>query len=266
MTWTPYLILHAIGLTIGLTALGASAAEGLGIVEALVFWAAHVAPALVLLALCQCLVSRSKRVSALPASLQIILAATIAALLFAPIALAIDARLAAEAARDQADDALWRRLTSELTHFFIPLLLIWLLINMPSLMQAARTTSPPAAPQPRSGTDKDTTGSNALAEFWGRVPARLGQTLVALSAELHYLRVHTTEGETLILFPFGRAVDLLQAEHGMQIHRSHWVALDQIDEVISRDSRMSCRMIGGLTLPVSRRYRAALKAAWRGQS
>ena len=76
--------------------------------------------------------------------------------------------------------------------------------------------------------------------------------------------VVTTEGDTLILFPFGRAVDVLQDQNGMQIHRSHWVALNQIDEVVSRDGRVTCQMIGGPALPVSRSYRAALKAARRG--
>jgi DNA-binding LytR/AlgR family response regulator len=58
-------------------------------------------------------------------------------------------------------------------------------------------------------------------------------------------------------------VKLLEAENGMQIHRSHWVSLDHVDEVLARGGRMICRMTAGPDLPVSRNYRPALKAARR---
>lgn len=47
----------------------------------------------------------------------------------------------------------------------------------------------------------------------------------------------------------------------MQVHRSHCIALDPMDEVLTRDGRMTCQMIGGLSVPVSRCYQFALKAA-----
>ena len=103
--------------------------------------------------------------------------------------------------------------------------------------------------------------SDEEAEFWSRIPGRLGRELVAMSAELHYLRVYTTAGDALILFPFGRAVEIFQDYNGMQVHRSHWIALDQVDTVDTRDRRMTCVMIGGPDIPVSRSYRSALKAA-----
>ena len=262
MGWFPYLVLCAVGLTIGLTSIGPSASEGLGTLNRMGFWAAHVIPALALLALTQAALGRIERVSALPGIAQVMLSAMIASLVFAPIALGIDSLLAGEGALDADEDPLLIRLGSELAHFFVPLVLIWSLINAPSLLQLERAGVPTKAlddPLPK----KNDKALDAEAEFWSRVPGRLGRQLVALSAELHYLRVYTTAGDTLILFPFGRAVDILQDQHGMQVHRSHWVALDQIDEVITRDGRVACQMIGGLTLPVSRSYRSALKAARR---
>lgn len=259
--WTSYLAMCAVGLTIGLTSIGPSASEGLGTLNRMAFWAAHVVPALILLAATQMALGQIKRLSALPGLLQVILSATVAAILFSPLALGIDGLLAGEAAIDDDGGSLLARLVSELGHFFVPLVLIWTLINAPSLLQLERggvRSRTEGAPPPEAAPPDE------LVEFWSRIPGRLGRDLVALSAELHYVRVYTTEGDTLILFPFGRAVDVLQDQNGMQIHRSHWVALNQIDEVVSRDGRVTCQMIGGLTLPVSRSYRAALKAARRG--
>ena len=262
MGWLPYLTLCAVGLTIGLTSIGPSASEGLGTLNTMAFWAAHVVPALALLAVTQKLLGQVSRISALPGIVQVVLSAVIASFLFAPLALGIDKVLGGEGALDNDGDGVLLRLAAELSHFFVPLVLIWCLLNAPSLLQLERagTRTPASDDQPQSATDDQ---QNGEAEFWSRVPGRLGRRLVALSAELHYLRVYTTEGDTLILFPFGRAVDVLQDHAGMQIHRSHWVALDQIDEVITRDGRVSCQMIGGLTLPVSRSYRSALRAARR---
>ncbi len=259
--WVPYLILCGIGLIIGLTSIGPSASEGLGTLNTLAFWAAHVAPALALLALTQMVLGRIERFSALPSIVQVVVSAILASLLFAPIALGIDEVLGGEGALDDQGDALVLRLGAELAHFFLPLVLIWSLINAPSLLQLERGARRVARPQD-APADPDPQRADA-AEFWSRIPGRLGRQLVALSAELHYIRVFTTQGDTLILFPFGRAVDLLQSQNGMQVHRSHWVALDQIDEVVSGDGRVICRMISGVELPVSRSYRAALKAARR---
>lgn len=264
--WFPYLILCAFGLTIVLTSIGPSASEGLGTLNEMVFWAAHVVPALTLLAFTQMLLGKLERVSALPGLVQVVLSAVLASLLFAPIALGIDKVLGGDGALDDDGDALLLRLVGELGHFFVPLVLIWCLLNAPSLLQLERAVLRQTRQEIKadaSDVAEPSEDDDGLTEFWTRVPGRLGRRLVAMSAELHYLRVYTTEGDTLILFPFGRAVDLLQDEDGMQIHRSHWVALGQIDEVIAHDGRTTCTMIGGLSLPVSRSYRAALKAARR---
>ena len=256
--WFSYLALCAVGLIIGLTSLGPSASEGLGTLNKMAFWTAHVIPALILLASTQMALGQVERVSALPGLVQVFLSAIVAALLFAPYAMAVDGLFGGDAALDDKGSSLWLRLAFELGNFIIPLVLFWTLINAPSLLKLESGGSRPSErDQPNPDPQDD------LAELWSRIPVRLGRRLVALSAELHYLRVFTTEGDALILFSFGRAVDLLQERNGMQIHRSHWVALDQIDEVVSQDGRVFCLMNGGLALPVSRSYRSALKAARR---
>ena len=78
---------------------------------------------------------------------------------------------------------------------------------------------------------------------------------------LHYLRLRTTAGEALVLYPFGKAVaDLTEAGVGLQIHRSHWVATAHVGRVVRRGQGALCTLSTGLTLPVSRQYRAPLLA------
>lgn len=257
--------LCAIGLTLALSWIGPRASEGLSTLTTVAFWAAHVIPALALLATTQILLSRMSGVSQLPGAAQVTLSALVASVLFTPIALGIDQVFAAEGSLDDDTGPLLVRAVSELAQFAVPVVVIWYLINAPSLLQLAGTGETRGAP-----IGNDVNGdvpTPEMEEFWSRIPGRLGRDLVALSAELHYTRVYTTQGETLILFSFGRAVDILQdATKGMQIHRSHWVALEHIDEVATQDGRVTCEMIGGPSLPVSRRYRAALKAARRGEA
>ncbi|MEO0918604.1 MAG: hypothetical protein AAFY31_16770, partial [Pseudomonadota bacterium] len=98
MSWASYLAICAVGLVIGLTSIGPSASDGLGTLNTMAFWAAHVVPALILLALTQKTLGQNERVSSLPGLAQVILSATVAALIFTPYALAIDGVLAGEGA------------------------------------------------------------------------------------------------------------------------------------------------------------------------
>ncbi len=100
---------------------------------------------------------------------------------------------------------------------------------------------------------------NPADAFWTKVPKSLGRDLIALSAELHYLRVYTTKGDALILFAFGHAVELLDSPSTCQIHRSHWVSLDHVEDIETGNGTMICVMKNGLRFSVSRRHRKALK-------
>ena len=95
--------------------------------------------------------------------------------------------------------------------------------------------------------------------FFQRLPARLGRDLIALEAEDHYLRVHTALGSELILARLSDTVAQLGDHDGLQVHRSWWVAADAVAGVISQDGRLALRLTNGLTAPVSRTYRDAVR-------
>ncbi|MGZ3297481.1 MAG: LytTR family DNA-binding domain-containing protein [Asticcacaulis sp.] len=82
----------------------------------------------------------------------------------------------------------------------------------------------------------------------------------AISAEDHYLRIHTSAGQTLVLMRLYDAIALLDGIEGSQVHRSWWVAKDAVADVAKSDGRIDLVLKGGTRVPVSRRYQKALKS------
>lgn len=97
--------------------------------------------------------------------------------------------------------------------------------------------------------------------FRERLPFRFRQADIhALSAEDHYLRVHTSAGQTLILMRLYDAIRELDGIEGSQVHRSWWVAKDAVSTVRRGDGRMTLALKGDIEAPVSRSYARVLKA------
>ncbi|MDP1630742.1 MAG: LytTR family DNA-binding domain-containing protein [Caulobacter sp.] len=99
------------------------------------------------------------------------------------------------------------------------------------------------------------------ARFLARLPARLrGASLHAVQAEDHYLRLHTSKGQDLILMRLSDAVAELEGLEGAQVHRSWWVARDAVEDSRRGDGRAVLTLTGGVQVPVSRAYAKALRA------
>lgn len=96
--------------------------------------------------------------------------------------------------------------------------------------------------------------------FRDRLPFKYRQAdIYALSAEDHYLRVHTSAGETLILMRLYDAIRELDGIEGSQTHRSWWVAKSAVRDIERGDGKVSLRIESGASAPVSRSYQKALK-------
>lgn len=93
----------------------------------------------------------------------------------------------------------------------------------------------------------------------GRLPRDIGTDVIAISANQHYIDVHTTQGHTLILYRLTDAIREM-GDRGTQIHRSHWVAFDAITEIKREGGSCSVVLNRGLVFPVSRAYRYVLKS------
>lgn len=118
-----------------------------------------------------------------------------------------------------------------------------------------RLTAKPLAPPPAQP------GAGAPA-FLDRLPVRLRSAeLYAIELEDHYLRVHTSAGQELILLRLADAVRELAGVEGLQTHRSWWVAKQGLADVVKGDGRLVLKLKSGAEAPVSRTYAKAVKEA-----
>jgi DNA-binding LytR/AlgR family response regulator len=99
-------------------------------------------------------------------------------------------------------------------------------------------------------------------KFLARLPARLaGADLYAVEAEDHYLRLHTSKGQDLILMRLADAIEELEGVEGAQTHRSWWVAKAAVEDAERLDGRAVLTLKDGAEVPVSRGFAKALRSA-----
>ncbi len=99
-------------------------------------------------------------------------------------------------------------------------------------------------------------------KFLARLPPRLaGADLYAVQAEDHYLRLHTSKGQDLILMRLGDAIEELEGLEGAQTHRSWWVAKAAVADAERLDGRAVLTLKDGAEVPVSRGFAKTLRSA-----
>jgi hypothetical protein len=104
------------------------------------------------------------------------------------------------------------------------------------------------------------TGAPGPSPFLDRLPIRLrSSTIYAVQSEDHYLRVHTSGGEELILMRIADAIRELATLDGLQTHRSWWVARDGLADTARANGKLVLKLKSGAEAPVSRTYLKAVK-------
>lgn len=94
-----------------------------------------------------------------------------------------------------------------------------------------------------------------------RLPLDKRGALVTLTVQDHYVEVVTTRGHELLLLRLGDAIAETEGCPGLQVHRSHWVALDQVRAARRDGARGVLTMADGREIPVSRGYLPQAKRA-----
>ena len=96
--------------------------------------------------------------------------------------------------------------------------------------------------------------------FLERLPLKLrGAEIWAVESEDHYLRLHTSKGQDLILMRLADAIVELDGLEGAQVHRSWWVSRDAIADAKRGDGRATLTLKDGSEVPVSRTYAKVLR-------
>lgn len=94
-----------------------------------------------------------------------------------------------------------------------------------------------------------------------RLPHAARGKLAYLSMQDHYVEVHTDKGTTLVLMRLADAIREAGDVAGLQIHRSHWVALDAVTGSRRRDGKLFLKLADDALLPVSRSFADAVRKA-----
>lgn len=83
--------------------------------------------------------------------------------------------------------------------------------------------------------------------------------IIRLSMQDHYVEVHTDAGSQLILMRMSDAITELDGIEGLQVHRSHWVALDAVTGSKREKGRIYLVTRDGGAVPVSRSHAATVR-------
>lgn len=112
------------------------------------------------------------------------------------------------------------------------------------------------APQAKTGADAD-----ARPPLLERLPLPQRGRLLHLAVADHYVEVATDRGKTLLLMRLSDAIRETAPVAGIQVHRSHWVALEAVRKTSRQAGKATVELENGTIVPISRGYLADARAA-----
>jgi len=113
----------------------------------------------------------------------------------------------------------------------------------------------PPTPQPAAAEAATDASSTPLLD---RIPPAIGRQLVVVQSDLHYLLVRSTRGTATVLGSIAELESEL-GDRGLRVHRSFWVAVDQVRKVRRTARGWFCIMSDQSKVPISRRRIATVK-------
>lgn len=115
-----------------------------------------------------------------------------------------------------------------------------------------------------TGARSKNAATDAGQDWLNQLPPEAGRELVWLQAQDHYVLVRTRLGETLIRGALSEADAALHG-YGLRVHRSWWVAHDQLDRLLHSGGAGKLFLKNGETVPVGRAFRKEVRAALSAQ-
>jgi len=94
-----------------------------------------------------------------------------------------------------------------------------------------------------------------------RLPLPQRGRLMHIAVSDHYVDVTTDKGTSLVLMRLSDAIRETAPIAGLQVHRSHWVALNAVRRALRQNGKPVLELENGTLVPVSRTYLSAVKAA-----
>ncbi len=229
-----------------LAGLEPGASRALSFPWALLHWIVHLLGALLIFAF---LTIAAMRLG-IPDLWAIVAAVLVLPLCLAPLSLGTEAIIAhATGITDRNPDGYWE----ELSRVAIPA------VGLTTLSVLAVFKAAEFAVKHRAQLVARFDKEPSLRSLFSNVPHTLGEDLISVSANDHYVQLRTTDGSAMLSLKFTDCVKKLAAFNGVQVHRSHWVRLKHITNVRPNGSSYLCTMRDGSEISVSRRRYKDLK-------
>lgn len=151
-----------------------------------------------------------------------------------------------------------------LAYFYGCVVVVLLAVAVPVyyLIERPRTRAARAQPDPVLETTPATparAGAHPVPDLVRELPDQLGQELLHLRMQDHYVEVHTPHGHQLVFMRFRDALREVESLDGMQVHRSHWVARNAVVRFERRGGNTVLLLSNGARVPVSRSFIPALR-------
>jgi hypothetical protein len=191
---------------------------------------------------------------------KILLSGLMGCLFFMPFSLSIDYVMGLDDWSQvqnlaQAKDIIFE----EIGGVFPPALLTWAAMNAPRILQLNFSNTELNAKVEKSSLEVTSENiknepSQHENEFVAKFSNSIGLDIIYMMSELHYVRVVTAIGETLVLHNLKDAIaELPSTYQGVQTHRSFWVATKFIESIKEKNGQNILILSTGKTIPVSRR-------------
>jgi len=146
-------------------------------------------------------------------------------------------------------------------HVAPPIVAVTLMVNL--VIRIQRSGQPATGAETPGGGKEE---SAPLTFLRGKLPYRLGQDIVTVRAQDHYVEVTTPRGSAMILMSLGDAVQHLKPLAGLQVHRSWWINLSHVARIEQGPSGPELIMTTDQRIPVGRSFRAAFRDAVQGRT
>jgi hypothetical protein len=199
--------------------------------------------------------------------LKIIFSGIIGCVFFLPFAVGIDYVIGLD---DWSQIQTWTQaqdiILEEMGGVFAPVLLTWAGMNAPRILEL-NFSNPPLnkpveeIPPDVTADEANDATSGSVGEFIAKFSRLIGTDIIYMMSELHYVRVVTSKGETLVLHNLKDAIAELPSEYsGIQTHRSYWAASKHIESIKDKNGQTSLVLSTDKIIPVSRRKLGEVKA------
>lgn len=148
----------------------------------------------------------------------------------------------------------------EIIYLFDDHLFLCLMVSLPRLLSAQQGPSAFFDGMTAEHRTSVPTGGQDILPMLD--PPLLGRPL-RIEAQEHYVVIHATEENRMFLGRFSDVVQSLPDSLGLVVHRSHWVARQEVSEVFVEKRNTKLRLRNGDVVPVSRRYRRIVADAFK---